>query len=631
MMKARMKREARSPRALPSPSPPAATPSVTSGGAPLELGRAHAFLAAQNAFTSFLDIPCSLVTRTGSWIVVYNSAGPSVVEAHNALGQRDARQAYNAEHVPRVFDTQELVESELHGFSDLWVPIISDGRCDNLLVSGPFLRRPWSADDIRQNWQRLTGEKPRAENPRFLEYARTVLRAPVLDAAQLSKFQDFLRVFAELLAGRGEEKKHAERFWHQARRDFSRLPSAQLRKGALLVDPIMSWTWAKGLRPWDAEELGLDALPTQVLAVLPAHPGLAAEETVDLLVRTERFQVESVALARLMPNTMASRLEDTGVLLLMHINPKLGRTQRRLLLRERAEQVQAFVRRHFGCGAFIGIGEPCPGVPELHRSAREAVFAVELGVHREQPLCFYADEIATKSANNGEGEPVARLASRLLELFGRAEPARLEVSRMDYVRGVVQEASGRASVMRVHFEHSLFALLSLVEKQAQLDQKSRRELAQRLSEALATSLTTVELLTVFRQWWDLLLKMSSEPYAEARRLRLERARSFIQDNCHEALSLGQVARRAGLSRNYFSGMFKQTFGKGFEQYLTEQRLLVAERLLRTSALPVGRISSEVGFSSPAHFSAAFRRSHGSSPLSYRQAHTPQKRERRRRT
>jgi len=341
-------------------------------------------------------------------------------------------------------------------------------------------------------------------------------------------------------------------------------------------------------------------------------------------VRTERFQVECVALVRHMPNTMASRLEDTGVLLLTHVSPRLGRTQRRLLLRERAEQVQAFVRRHFGSGAFIGIGEPCQRVPELHRSAREAVFAVELAVHREQPLCFYADEIAAKSAGNGDGEPVARLASRLLELFGRAEPARLDVSRMDYVRSVVQEASGRASVMRVHFEHSLFALLALVERQAQLDTKSSRELEQRLSEALATSLTTVELLTVFRQWWGQLLKMSTEPYAEARQLRLERARSFIQDNCKDPLRLAQVARRAGLSRNYFSRVFKQTFGKGFEQYLTEQRLRLAERLLRTSALPVGRISSEVGFSGAAHFSAAFRRAHGRSPLAYRAAHTPEK-------
>ena len=76
MMRQTMKR----PKARQTPEPQAETP--------LELGRAHAFLAAQNAFTSFLDIPCSLVTRTGSWIVVYNSGAPSVVEAQNALGQR---------------------------------------------------------------------------------------------------------------------------------------------------------------------------------------------------------------------------------------------------------------------------------------------------------------------------------------------------------------------------------------------------------------------------------------------------------------------------------------------------------------------------------------------------------------
>ncbi|HVY28422.1 MAG TPA: helix-turn-helix domain-containing protein [Polyangiaceae bacterium] len=585
--------------------------------APLELGRAHAFLAAQNAFTSFLEIPCSLVTRSGSWIVVYNTGSPSVVEAQSALGKREARGKYNARHVRQALGTQRLLETELHGFCDLWVPIVSQGRCDNLLVTGPFSRKPWSAAEIRDSWQALTGERPRASDPRFLDYARRVLGTRVLGPTELTQFEDFLRVFAELLAGRGEEQKHAERFWHQARRDFSRLPSAQLKKGALFVDPVSSWTWAEGMRPWDAEELGIDALPTHVLAVLPAHPSLAAEDTLDLLVRTERFQVEAVNLARQLPNTLAARLEDTGVLLVTHVSPRLSRTQRRLALRTRAEQVQALVRRQFGTGAFIGIGEPAARVPDLHRSAREAVFAVELAVHREQPLCFYADEIATRPGAATANQPAARLASRLLAQFERAEPAVLEVSRMDYVRGVVEEASGRASVMRVHFEHALLSLLAQVEKQAQLDSKTASELEQRLSESLQSSLTTVELIPVFRQWFDTLLKISSEPYAEARNLRLERAQGYIRDNCQKRLTLAQVARHAGFSRNYFSRIFKEELGMGFEQYLTEQRLAHAERLLQTSVLPIGRVSSESGFKSAAHFSAAFRRRRGTSPLAYR--------------
>lgn len=587
--------------------------------APLELGRAHAFLAAQNAFTSFLEIPCSLVTRSGSWIVVYNTGGPSVVEAQSALGKREARGKYNAKHVSQALRTQQLLETELHGFSDLWVPIVSQGRCDNLLVSGPLSRKPWSAAEIRDSWQSLTGERARASDPRFLDYARRVLGTRVLGPSELLQFEEFLRVFAELLAGRGEEQKHAERFWHQARRDFSRLPSAQLKKGALFVDPVSSWTWAEGMRPWDAEELGIDALPTHVLAVLPAHPSLAAEDTLDLLVRTERFQVEAVNLARKLPNTLAARLEDTGVLLLTHVSPRLGRTQRRLALRTRAEQVQALVRREFGTDAFIGIGEPAARAPDLHRSAREAVFAVELAVHREQPICFYADEVAKGPSAATGNQPAARLASRLLAQFERAEPAVLEVSRMDYVRGVVEEAGGRASVMRVHFEHALLSLLAQVEKQAQLDAKTTSELEQRLRDSLHGSLTTVELITVFRQWFDSLLKISSEPYAEARNLRLERAQGYIRDNCQKRLSLAQVARHAGFSRNYFSRIFKQALGMGFEQYLTEQRLARAERLLQTSLLPIGRVSSESGFKSAAHFSAAFRRRRGTSPLAYRRS------------
>jgi two-component system response regulator YesN len=301
------------------------------------------------------------------------------------------------------------------------------------------------------------------------------------------------------------------------------------------------------------------------------------------------------------------------------VSPRLSRTQRRLALRACAEQVQGFVRRRFGIGAFVGIGEPASRAPDLHRSAREAVFAVELAVHRQQALCFYADERAKGPGAATAAEPPARLAARLLEQFERAEPAVLDVSRMDYVRGVVEAAGGRASVMRVHFEHALFALLTLVEKHAQLESKSALELQGRLAESLETSLTTVELLTVFRQWFDTLLKVSSEPYAEARKLRLERARGFIRDHCQEQLTLGQVARHAGFSRSYFSRVFKQAFGRGFEQYLTEQRLALAERLLHGSVLPIGRVASESGFASAAHFSAAFRRSRGSSPLAYRRA------------
>ena len=247
------------------------------------------------------------MTRTGSWIVVYNSGAPSVVEAQSALGGRKTRNAYNRRHVEHVLAGQEALATQLHGFRDLWVPIVSAGRCDNLLVSGPFSRRPWTADDIRQSWLELTGEKPRAQSARFLEYARTVLRPQVLARTSSPVSQSSCARSPSCWPSR--RRTEARQKLEPGPPDFSRLPSAPLRR-ARGGGPNYELDLGRGLREWDAEELGVDALPTSARRV--AGPPLAAEETLDLLVRAERFQLECVALARRLPNTMAAREEDTG-------------------------------------------------------------------------------------------------------------------------------------------------------------------------------------------------------------------------------------------------------------------------------------------------------------------------------
>jgi len=54
------------------------------------------------------------------------------------------------------------------------------------------------------------------------------------------------------------------------------------------------------------------------------------------------------------------------------------------------------------------------------------------------------------------------------------------------------------------------------------------------------------------------------------------------------------------------------------QYITRQRLRYARQLLLTSALDVGHIARQLGYSSLAHFSGQFRRFAQCSPSAYRQ-------------
>jgi AraC family transcriptional regulator len=98
-----------------------------------------------------------------------------------------------------------------------------------------------------------------------------------------------------------------------------------------------------------------------------------------------------------------------------------------------------------------------------------------------------------------------------------------------------------------------------------------------------------------------------------------RVRDFIQANLAEPLSLGQLARLCALSEYHFARMFQLSFGLPPHRYVLAQRLLQAQRLLRSSPLPLGEVALACGFASASHFSNRFRQALGATPGQYRQA------------
>jgi AraC-like DNA-binding protein len=59
------------------------------------------------------------------------------------------------------------------------------------------------------------------------------------------------------------------------------------------------------------------------------------------------------------------------------------------------------------------------------------------------------------------------------------------------------------------------------------------------------------------------------------------------------------------------------FGTTVFGYIAEQRLRVALQLLTLTEQPVQEVAESVGFSSPAHFTTAFRRKFGLTPSQVR--------------
>ena len=98
--------------------------------------------------------------------------------------------------------------------------------------------------------------------------------------------------------------------------------------------------------------------------------------------------------------------------------------------------------------------------------------------------------------------------------------------------------------------------------------------------------------------------------------RLAPLLDWLGRQLHSPHELDDLARRALMSRRTFTRRFREATGTTVGQWLQNQRLALAQRLLETTARPVERVATDAGFGSAVllrkHFAAAFK----TSPTAY---------------
>lgn len=99
--------------------------------------------------------------------------------------------------------------------------------------------------------------------------------------------------------------------------------------------------------------------------------------------------------------------------------------------------------------------------------------------------------------------------------------------------------------------------------------------------------------------------------------QLRPALELIHEQPAKGWSLEDLARASSMSRTVFAKRFRDVAGTPPLAYLTNWRMLLAQRELRGSDTRVGALAFTLGYSSESAFSSAFKRHLGESPLAYR--------------
>lgn len=93
---------------------------------------------------------------------------------------------------------------------------------------------------------------------------------------------------------------------------------------------------------------------------------------------------------------------------------------------------------------------------------------------------------------------------------------------------------------------------------------------------------------------------------------------YINDNLENDLTLAELASVVQMSTYHFARLFKQSTGLAPHQYVINCRSERAKMLLAAKKLSIVEIREYVGFRSPSHFSALFRKLTTMTPKAYRE-------------
>lgn len=99
--------------------------------------------------------------------------------------------------------------------------------------------------------------------------------------------------------------------------------------------------------------------------------------------------------------------------------------------------------------------------------------------------------------------------------------------------------------------------------------------------------------------------------------QLRRAKELISAKISASVSLSELAVECGVSVSHFSRAFKGTVGIAPHQWLVQQRMEVAKKLLLSTQMATVDVALECGFSHRAAFANAFRRIVGANPGEWR--------------
>lgn len=121
-------------------------------------------------------------------------------------------------------------------------------------------------------------------------------------------------------------------------------------------------------------------------------------------------------------------------------------------------------------------------------------------------------------------------------------------------------------------------------------------------------------------FFSTLFRLNEEQQGDRQGLRnsvCEKLQRLVAATPDRRLTPADLAEEAGLSLDYFTRLFRATYGMASRKWLVRERLRWAAQRLNESDIAVGALAKQLGYPDIFSFSRQFKQVHGVSPRAYR--------------
>jgi YesN/AraC family two-component response regulator len=98
---------------------------------------------------------------------------------------------------------------------------------------------------------------------------------------------------------------------------------------------------------------------------------------------------------------------------------------------------------------------------------------------------------------------------------------------------------------------------------------------------------------------------------------IKKCQSYIFKHLYEEIKLGQMAKLVNMHQNYLSALFKKELGMYITEYILNQKVEEAKRLLTQTEYQFSEIYTLLNFHDQSHFTKVFKKYTGTTPKKFK--------------